>query len=87
MKKSEARMAVMATITDNIDSNLELINKGDTDRYYLEIGSSSSISEMMKGQDQIFIDEANSEAQHGIDCLSYLKLLQEKLRKKVYGNA
>ena len=77
MKKLEARVAVMLTIIDNIDENLQLIDKGNTDRHYLEIKNSSIISEIMEDQDQVLIDEADSEAKHGIGLLTYLKLFKE----------
>ena len=82
MKKLKARMAVMLTIIDNIDDNLKLIDKGNTDRHYLQNNNSSTISQMMNNQNQVFIDEAKSEARHGIGDLSYLKLWKETPPKK-----
>ena len=82
LEKLHARMTVMLTIIQNIESNIDLMDKGDTNQYYIEVDSEKSISDMMQSKNQIFIDEANSEAEHGIGKLSYIRLLKEEPKKK-----
>ena len=56
LDKLQARMAVMLTIIKNIEDNVELINKGNTSKFYLQVHSEMRISDMMRSKDQIFIN-------------------------------
>ena len=75
----------MLSINQNIENNVELIENGTSQEYYLEVDSDKAISELMKGKNQIFIDEANAEAEHGIGKLSFLRLLKKEPKREKKG--
>lgn len=88
-KKLIARLSVFTSIIENIDQNVSIVNscpdnyEDDKKKitYSFSIGSECSIASMMQGQDQVFIDEANAEANHGIGNLARININKEEITK------